>query len=51
MVWMKNSSLIVWSVKKYTENLWNPKLVNTKNGRIMLSSNCVACGSKQLRFI
>ena len=28
-----------------------PKLLKTKNGRINLSSNCAACGSKKSRFI
>ena len=27
------------------------KVVKTKNGRIMVSSNCALCGSKKLRFI
>ena len=27
------------------------KAVKTKNGRIMLSSNCAVCGSKKSRFI
>ena len=25
--------------------------MKTKNGRIMLSSNCVVCGSKKSRFV
>ena len=29
----------------------NPKLVKTKNGRMMVSSNCAVCGSKKSRFI
>ena len=29
----------------------NPKVGNTKNGRIMLLSKCVVCDSKKLRFI
>ena len=29
----------------------NPKVVKTKNGRIMLSSNCVLCDSKSSRFM
>ena len=30
--------------RKNTESE-NPKVVKTKNGRIMLSSNCTVCGS------
>ena len=36
--------------KKNTESK-NPVIVKTKNGRIMLSSNCAVCGSKKPRFI
>ena len=36
--------------RKNTESK-NPKVVKTKNGSIMFSSNCVVCGSKKLRFI
>ena len=28
----------------------NPKVVKTKNGKIMLFSNCVICNSKKSRF-
>ena len=28
----------------------NPRFVKTKNGRIMLSSNCPICSSKKSRF-
>ena len=36
--------------RKYTESKI-PKVVKTKNGKIMVSFNCVVCGSKKLRFI
>ena len=36
--------------RKNTESK-NPKVVKTKNGRIMITSNCAVCGSKNLRFI
>ena len=36
--------------RKNTENK-NPRVEKTKTGRIMLSSNCVVCGSKKSRFI
>ena len=29
----------------------NPKVTRTKNGRIMLLSNCVVCDSKKSKFI
>ena len=29
----------------------NPKVVKTKNGRIMLLSKCAVCDSKKLKFI
>ena len=29
----------------------NPKVVKSKNGRIMLLSKCEVCNSKQLKFI
>ena len=29
----------------------NPKVVRTKNGRIMLLSKCAVCVSKKLKFI
>ena len=36
--------------RKNTESK-NPRVVKIKNGRIMLSSNCVVCDSKKSRFI
>ena len=36
--------------KKDTENK-DAKMIKTKNGRIILSSKCVACGNKRSRFI
>ena len=36
--------------RKNTESK-NPKVVKTKNGRIMLSSNCEVCDSKKSKFI
>ena len=29
----------------------NPKVVKTKNGRLMVLSNCAVCGSKKTKFI
>ena len=29
----------------------NPKVVKTKNGRLMVLSNCAVCGSKKPKFI
>ena len=29
----------------------NPEIASTKNGRIMLLSNCVACDNKKLTFV
>ena len=36
--------------KKNTESK-NPKVVRTKNGRIMLLSKCAVCNSRKLRFL
>ena len=36
--------------RKNTESK-NPKVVKTKNGRIMLSSKCAESNSKKLKFI
>ena len=35
--------------RKNTESI-NPKVASTKNGRIMLLSNCVICDSKKSKF-
>ena len=36
--------------RKNTESK-NTKVARTKNGRIMLSSNCVVCDSKKSKFL
>ena len=36
--------------KKNTESK-NPKVLRTKNGRIMLLTKCVMCDGKKLKFI
>ena len=36
--------------RKDTENI-NPRVSNTSNGKTMLLSKCVKCGSKKSRFI
>ena len=36
--------------KKYIKNI-DAKMTKTKNGRIALSSKCVACGIKKSKFI
>ena len=36
--------------KKDTENI-DPKVSGTSNGRVMILSKCVVCGSKKSRFI
>ena len=41
---------IVWSVEKNTESK-NPKVARTKNGKIMLLSNCVISDSKKSKFL
>ena len=38
------------SCKKDTENI-NPKIVRTKNNRLMMLSKCVICNNKKSRFI
>ena len=42
--------IIVWSVEKNTESK-NPKVARTKNGKIMLLSNCVISDSKKSKFL
>ena len=36
--------------KRNTKNI-DSKMLETKNGRLMLSSKCAMCGSKKLRFM
>ena len=36
--------------KRNTENK-DAKMVKTKNGKLMLSSNCAVCGNKKTRFM
>ena len=36
--------------RKYTKNN-NPKIVKNRQSRLMIQSNCSACGSKTSRFI
>ena len=36
--------------KKNKKNI-DPKLIETKNGRFMLSSKCAVCGSKKSKFM
>ena len=36
--------------RKNTESK-NPKVIKTKNGRIMFLSKCAVCGSKNSKFI
>ena len=36
--------------RKNTKNK-DAKMIKTKNGRLVLSSKCVACGSKKSRFM
>ena len=38
------------SCKKDTENI-NPKIVLTKNNRLMMLSKCAICNNKKSRFI
>ena len=47
---MKQCYLFVRNVEKNTESK-NPNPVKTKNGRIMLLSQCAVCNSGKLRFI
>ena len=37
-------------IKKYKKNV-DCKLLETKNGRLMLLSKCALCGSKKSRFM
>ena len=36
--------------KKYTENI-DPKIIRTKNSRLVMQSKCSVCGIKKSRFI
>ena len=36
--------------RKHTENV-NPKIVKTKNNRLMEASKCASCSVKKARFI
>ena len=36
--------------KKYTENI-DPKIVKTKNGRLLMQSKWTVCGIKKSRFM
>ena len=36
--------------KKYTKNI-NPQLSSTSNGKTMILSNCIICGSEKSKFI
>ena len=36
--------------KKYTENI-DPKIVRTKNNRLVMQSKCSICGIKKSRFV
>ena len=47
---MKQCYLFVRNVEKNTESK-NPNPVKTKNGRIMLLSQCAVCNSGKLKFI
>ena len=38
------------SCRKYTKNT-DPRIVNSKNERSVIRSNCAICGSKKSRFI
>ena len=38
------------SCKKVTKNI-NPKIVRTKNNRLMMLSKCAICNNKKSRFI
>ena len=49
-LYIKQWCLIVWSVEKNTGSK-NPKVVRTKNGRIILLSKCEVCDSKKSKFI
>ena len=37
-------------LKKYTENI-DPKIVKTKNGRLLMQSKWTVCGIKKSRFM
>ena len=46
LLYIKQCYLITWSVEKNTESKY-PKVVKTKNGRIILLWKCPMCNSKK----
>ena len=44
---MKTYSVKCW---RYTENI-NPKMVRTKNNRLIMQSKCAVCRIKKSRFV
>ena len=49
-LYIKQCCLIVWSVEKNKESK-DPRVVSTKNGTVMLFSQCEVCDSKNSKFI
>ena len=47
---MYKMELYCLKCKKHTENVY-PEISSTSNGRAMMLSNCVICGSKRSKFI
>ena len=43
--------ILYWLKCRKIEKVKNPKVVNKKDGRIMLLSKCVVCDSKKSKFI
>ena len=66
MIWKNKSKILKWEIKiqtvykimlsycskciKNTESK-NPKVVRTKNGRLMLLSKCEVCNSKKSKLL
>ena len=50
-LYLKQWCLIVWCVEEKNAESENPKVVRTKNGRIMLLSKYEDCDSKKSKFI
>ena len=51
-MWTLSETMLSYCLKfrKNTESR-NPKVLRTKNGRIMLLSNCAVCNSKKSKFL
>ena len=50
-MYLQNNVIVLFEVQKKNTESKNPKVVKTKNGRIMLLSKCEVCVSNSSKFI